>query len=116
MLGSDTSGEAPATLERPGAWTQEAETPMSDAKYQALYKRNKTREPGITYRLRSDGSRAYYVLVNGKQVAAGDSFEQAKARKSELGVARAKGEKIVLPSKVMLFEIAEEWWQQPSRN
>jgi integrase len=56
------------------------------------------------------------VLINGKQVAAGDSFEQAKARKSELGVARAKGERIVLPSKVTLCEIAEEWWEQAERG
>jgi len=112
MLGYDTSREAPAPLERPGARTQEDKAPMSDAKYQALYKRHKTREPGITYRLRADGSRVYYVLVNGKQVAAGDSFEQAKARKSELGVAKAKGERIILPSKITLSQVAEEWWEQ----
>lgn len=112
MLGSDTSKEAPAPLERPGARTQEDIAPMSDSTVLGnLYKRHRTKEPLVTYRERRDGSRAYYVQHAGTHLPAGSSLEEAKAKKAELGLAKARGEKPILRPKTTFSELAETWFE-----
>lgn len=82
---------------------------MTTTEYASLYKRHRTAEPLVTYRLRRDGSRSYYVQHGGTHVPAGSTLEDAKAKKSELGLAKARGEKVVLPSKLTFAEVSAEW-------
>jgi integrase len=72
------------------------------------YKRYKTRRPGITYRLRVDGSRRYFVYAQGKQHPVEGGEREALVRQAELRGMAARGQKI-LPTKVKLDSLAEQW-------
>jgi integrase len=72
------------------------------------YKRLKTRHPGITYRLKDDGSRTYYVYAAGKQIAVQGGEREALAKQSELRGKLARGEKVASNRKTF-DEVAEEW-------
>jgi integrase len=85
---------------------------MSDSTVLAgLYKRHRTREPLVTYRERRDGSRTYYVQHAGTHVPAGATLEYAKARKAELGLAKAGGEKPIVRAKTTFQELSETWYE-----
>jgi integrase len=72
------------------------------------YKRHKTRHPGITYRLRADGSRHYNVLAQGKQHSVVGGEREALALQAELRGKAARGQKI-LPTKTKIDALATEW-------
>jgi hypothetical protein len=74
-----------------------------------LYKRNRTRYAGVTYRLRADGSRTYAVSFQGKFVPAGTTEREALAKQAELRRHKARGEKIIVNGKTTFRELAEEW-------
>src|SRR5687768_3795621 len=77
-------------------------------------KRHSTRYRGITYRDKADGSRTYYVTRSGGYLKAGKTEEEALARQAELRGKKARGEKVVLPSKKTVREFTEEWWSCPN--
>lgn len=84
---------------------------MSDSSLSGLYKRHRTKEPLVTYRERRDGTRTYYVQHAGTHVPAGSTLEEAKAKKAELGVAKARGEKPIVRAKTTFGELAESWYE-----
>lgn len=73
-----------------------------------LYKRHKTRHPGITYRVRANGSRAYYVYAQGRQHAVEGGGAEALARQAELRGMTARGQRIVA-TKVKFAALSEDW-------
>jgi integrase len=75
------------------------------------YKRHSTRTPGVTYRERADGTRTYSVRHQGRHVGALRTEQEAKALQAELLHKKSRGERVVLPSKVTVSEVAEEWWR-----
>src|SRR5437588_12685098 len=85
---------------------------MTDLDYSHLYKRHATKEPRVSYRLRADGSKRYYVKLGDSHVPAGTTLEEAKGKKAELGLAESKGERIIVATRVRFEEIADEWWKQ----
>ena len=72
------------------------------------YKRHKTRHPGITYRLRKDGSRTYCVYVQGKQHPVDGGERDALELQGKLRGLAAQGQRIA-PTKVKISELGEEW-------
>jgi hypothetical protein len=48
------------------------------------HKRIKTRHRGITYRLRADGTRTYYVYAGGRQISVVGGEKEALAKQAEL--------------------------------
>jgi integrase len=74
------------------------------------HKRIKTRHRGVTYRLRADGSRTYYVYVGGRFLAVDGGEKQALAKQAELRGRRARGERAA-PRPVKFKQVAEEWFE-----
>lgn len=72
------------------------------------YKRHKTRHSGVTYRIRKNGSRAYYVFSDGRQQAVKGGEAEAIARQAELRTMAARGQRVVA-TKAKFAEIATEW-------
>jgi integrase len=72
------------------------------------FKRHKTRHRGITYRLRADGGRSYYVYAAGRHIAVDGGEKQALAKQAELRGKVARGEK-PLPAAVKFREVAGRW-------
>lgn len=73
------------------------------------YKRHKTRHRGITYRKRANGTRTYFVFVNGVQARVDGGEAEALALQAELRGRKARGEKVV-SKKVTLGTLAEDWF------
>lgn len=73
------------------------------------YKRHKTRHRGITYRQRADGTRTYYVFVNGTQMKVEGGESEALTLQAALRGRKARGEKVVT-RKVTLGTLAEDWF------
>lgn len=73
------------------------------------YKRHKTRHRGISYRVRANGSRTYFVFVDGNQIKVDGGEAEALALQAEMRGRRARGERF-LPKKVTLATLAEEWF------
>jgi integrase len=74
------------------------------------YKRHKTRHRGITYRVRANGSRRYFVYAQGKQHPIEGGEREAIARQAELRGKVARGERIA-PANVRFREVAEQWFE-----
>jgi integrase len=74
------------------------------------FKRIKTRHRGITYRIRSDGSRSYYVYAGGRSAAVNGGEKEALAEQAELRGRQARGEKVAAKP-VKFKEAAEEWFE-----
>jgi integrase len=72
------------------------------------HKRIKTRHRGITYRLRADGSRTYYVYAGGRFLAVDGGEKEALAKQAELRAKLARGERLA-PRTVKFREVAEQW-------
>jgi integrase len=75
------------------------------------YKRHATRNRGITYRVRADGSRSYSVYAKGKFVPAGTTEKEALAKQADLRGRQARGERIIVPTKITFAEVAEDWFR-----
>jgi integrase len=76
-----------------------------------LFRRHTTPHRGISYRVRRDGSRTYFVSWKGRYLPAGPTEQAALARQAELRSRQARGEAPVLLSKVLFGELAESWWE-----
>jgi integrase len=74
------------------------------------YKRIKTRHRGVTYRLKADGSRTYYVYAAGRFIAVDGGEKQALAKQAELRGRVARGERAA-PKPVRFKQVAEEWFE-----
>ena len=74
------------------------------------YKRIKTRHRGITYRLRADGARTYYVYAAGRFIAVDGGERQALAKQAELRSRVSRGERAA-PQPVKFKQVAEEWFE-----
>jgi hypothetical protein len=74
------------------------------------FKRHKTRHRGITFRVRADGSRGYYVYAAGKQIAVDGVEREAVAKQAELRGKIARGEPVA-PANVTFAETAEQWFE-----
>jgi integrase len=73
------------------------------------FKRHKTRHRGITYRVKADGTRTYYVYAAGKHLAVEGGEKEAVAKQAELRGKVARGG-VVAPRSVRFAELAEEWF------
>jgi integrase-like protein len=78
------------------------------------FKRHRTRHRGVTYRVRADGSRQYFVYAQGKQHPVEGGEREALVRQAELRGKVARGEKIA-PVKVRFQEVAEQWFASKRR-
>jgi integrase len=85
---------------------------MPTASSQDLERRNKTRHRGVSYRNRADGSRSYSVFFQGRYVAAGTTEKEALAKQAELRGKSARGERIIVASKISFGTVAEAWYEQ----
>jgi integrase len=83
---------------------------MSAVKGNAAFKRHKTRHRGISYRVRSDGSRLYSVYAKGQYVQVDGGEREALALQADLRGKVARGERIT-PAKVTFTEVAELWFE-----
>jgi integrase len=73
-------------------------------------KRHRTRYRGISYRLRADGSRLYSVYFQGRYLAVRGGENEALAKQAELRGKAARGETVVVATKMTFAEIAEQWY------
>jgi site-specific recombinase XerC len=78
------------------------------------FKRRKTRHRGITYRVRADGSRQYFVYAQGKQHPVAGGEREAITRQAELRGKVARGEKVA-PANLRFREVAEQWFESKRR-
>ena len=74
------------------------------------YKRNKTRHPGVTYRLKADGTRTYAVYSGGRFITVQGGEKEALALQGDLRRKRHRGEHVPAPSKLTFAEVAEQWF------
>ena len=91
------------------------------------YKRHKTKRSGVTFRVRSDGSRTWAVYFQGKQRAVGesdypDNFDGACQYQDDLRGKRNRGEKIVTTKHAFAeaaeaaFELNKGRWNERVRQ
>jgi integrase len=88
---------------------------MSTASSQDLAKRNRTRHRGVSYRERADGSRTYAVFFKGRYLPAGTTEKEALAKQADLRGRQARGERIIVPTKITFAETAEQWYVSKHR-
>jgi integrase len=74
-------------------------------------KRHPTRYRGITYRVRSDGSRHYAVFLQGRYVGVEGGEQEAVTRQAEFRGKTARGGRAVAPTRVTFAEVAEQWFE-----
>jgi len=78
------------------------------------FKRHRTRHRGITYRLKKDASRTYYVYASGRHLAVRGGEKAALAKQAELRGMLSRGER--LPSRPLRFaEAAEQWFNSKDK-
>src|SRR5205823_7656692 len=70
-------------------------------------KRRKSRYKGITYRVRADDSRAYFVYAGGKQHPVEGGEKDAIVLQAEL---RRKPKGTIVSTNVRFRDMAEEWF------
>jgi integrase len=78
-------------------------------------RRHNTRYRGISYRPRSDGTRAYSVYFKGRYLAVEGGEKDALARQAELRGKAARGETPVVLTKLTFAEVAEQWFESKHR-
>ena len=84
---------------------------MSASKANASrFTRHGTRYRGITYRLRTDGSRQYAIYFRGRYMPVEGGEQEAIAKQAELRGKACRGEGVV-PSKATFSEVAEQWYE-----
>jgi integrase len=81
---------------------------MSKMNGSASTKRIKGRHRGITYRKKADGSTTYSVYWQGKFLKAGKTEKEALAMQADLRSKAARGERVILPSKLNVAEVGKE--------
>ncbi len=78
-------------------------------------RRHKTRNRGISYRERRDGTRTYSIYWQGNYVAVEGGENEAVAKRAELLHKAANGEAIVKTTKLTFEAVAEEWLASKQR-
>jgi integrase len=78
-------------------------------------RRNPTRYRGISYRLRSDGTRQYAVYFRGNYIGVEGGEQDALSRQAELRGQAARGEAPTRPTKLTFAEVAELWLESKHR-
>ena len=78
------------------------------------FKRHKTRHPGISYRLRADGSRAYNVYAQGRQHPVAGGEAEALTLQADLRSKQARGVRVKV-SKLKFAALAQEWLNSKSK-
>jgi integrase len=94
---------------------------MAQPDYSDFYKRHRVKErghylPDITYRVRADGSKAFYYAHKGKHVGPFKTLTEVKVAQAEVKSKHLRGEPVVLPSKKTFREVAEEWYAAKTRR
>jgi hypothetical protein len=69
----------------------------------------------VSYRERADGSRSYSVFFQGRYLPAGTSEKEALAKQADLRGREARGERIIVPTKITFAETAEQWYASKHR-
>jgi integrase len=75
-----------------------------------------TRHRGLSFRLNRRLERSYFVHDRGKFVPAGKTETEALAKQAEIRGRRAKGERVIVASRVHLSAVAEEWYADARRR
>jgi integrase len=81
----------------------------------ALYKRHKTRHPGITFRIKASGKRTWAVYSAGAFITVQGGEKEALALQADLRAKRHRGEHVPTPSKLTFAEVAELWFASKHR-
>jgi len=68
-----------------------------------------TRYRGISYRPRTDGSRAYTIFFQGSYLGIEGGEQEALAKQAELRGKAARGERPLTATKATFGQIAEQW-------
>ena len=74
------------------------------------YKRHSTRNRGISFRLKANGSRSYFVYAQGRHIPVDGGEREALALQAEMRGRSARGERVAARS-VKLAALAEEWYR-----
>lgn len=100
------------------AGTPLAEAPKTDKGRYKLdpTRRWPTRHRGISFRVNRSLERSYFVHEKGKFVPAGRTETEALAKQAEIRGKRARGERVIVASRVELKFVAEEWFSDVSRR
>jgi hypothetical protein len=75
------------------------------------FKRRPTRYRGISYRLKSDGTKTYSVYHAGRYWPVVGGEAEARAQQAELRCKAARGERPLLPSRQTFAAVAEQWFE-----
>jgi integrase len=90
--------------------------PMHTKANASRFTRHPTRYRGISYRLLSDGTtRQYAVYFRGSYVPVLGGESEAVTKQAELRGKAARGETVILPSKLTFAEVAEQWFGSKHR-
>jgi integrase len=71
---------------------------------------------GISFRLNRKLERSYFVYHHGGYLAAGSTEAEALALQASFRTKKARGERVIVPSKVTFKEAAEEWFSDAERR
>jgi integrase len=74
------------------------------------YKRYETRHTGITYRVRSDGGRTYFVTVGSRHLRVDGGEKEALLVQADLRSRQARGLRVT-PDATTFAELAENWFE-----
>lgn len=72
------------------------------------FTRHTTRHKGITYRMRQDGSRTYFVFHNGKQIRVEGGEKEAIQLQASLRLPTTA----LIPARTKMKTVAEAWYEQ----
>jgi integrase len=75
-----------------------------------------TRHRGISYRVTASLERRYFVFDRNKFVPTGTTEREALAKQAEIRGKRARGERVVVASRIELKSVAEEWYADAVRR
>jgi integrase len=110
VLSSVGQANGPAARERPGPGHRRM-SPVSVQHPIDPYKRHKTRWPGVTYRLRADGSRQYHVLHRGRWIPVEGGEAEAKALQGRYRERKGRGERVIVAKNLSVAQVLDEWFE-----
>lgn len=70
-----------------------------------------TRHRGISFRLKRSLERSYFAYWKGAFIPAGRTEAEALVKLGDLRRSAARGERVVLPTKLTFGELATHWWE-----
>jgi hypothetical protein len=75
------------------------------------YKRHKTRHPGISYRVKEDGSRTYFVTIGSRHLRVDGGEQEALLVQADLKLKKARGLRVT-PLPTSFRQVAEAWFER----